>query len=40
MGVQVNQYGLKLHGACQIIVYTDDFNILGGSVHKRKAQHL
>jgi hypothetical protein len=38
--VQVNQYGLKLNGTSQIIVYTDDFNILGGSVHERKIQKL
>jgi hypothetical protein len=31
---------LKLNGTHQIIVYTDDFNILGGNVHKRKTQKL
>jgi len=31
--VQVNQDGLKLNGAHQLLVYADDANILGGSVH-------
>ena len=31
--VQVNQDGLKLNGAHQLVVYADDANILGGSVH-------
>jgi hypothetical protein len=31
--VQVNQDGLKLNGANQLLVYADDVNILGGSVH-------
>jgi len=31
--VQVNQDGLKLNGTSQLLVYADDFNILGGSVH-------
>ena len=30
--VQVNHDGLKLNGTHQL-VYADDFNILGGSVH-------
>jgi len=40
--VQVNQVGLKLHGTHQLIVYADDVNILGGSVHtiKENAQDL
>jgi hypothetical protein len=31
--VQVNQYGLKLNGTHQLLVYGDDVNIFGGSVH-------
>jgi len=31
--VQVNQDGLKLNGTHQHLVYADDVNILGGSVH-------
>ena len=31
--VQVNQDGLKLNGTQQLLVYADDVNILGGSVH-------
>jgi len=34
--VQVNQDGLKLNGTHQLLVYTDDVNILGGSVHTIK----
>jgi len=30
--VQVNQDGLKLNGTHQLLAYTDDVNILGGSV--------
>jgi len=31
--VQVNQDGLKLNGTHQLLVYVDDVNILGGSIH-------
>jgi hypothetical protein len=31
--VQVIQNGLKLYGTNQLLVYADNFNILGGSVH-------
>jgi len=34
--VQVNQDGLKLNGAHQLLVYADDVNILGGSVQTVK----
>ena len=34
--VQVNQDGLKLNVTHQLLVYTDDVNILGGSVHTVK----
>ena len=34
--VQVNQNGLKLNVIHQLLVYTDDFNILGGSVYTMK----
>jgi len=34
--VQVNQYGFKLNGTHQLLVYADDVNILGGSVHTTK----
>jgi hypothetical protein len=34
--VQVNQDGLKLNCAYQFLVYADDVNILGGSVHTVK----
>jgi hypothetical protein len=30
--VHVNQDGLKLNDTCQLLVYADDVNILGGSV--------
>ena len=40
--VQVNEDGLKLDGTHQLLVYADDVNILGGSVHtiKEKAEAL
>jgi len=34
--VQVNQDGLKLNGTHQLLVYADDDNILGGSIHTLK----
>ena len=34
--VQVNQNYLKLNGAHQLLVYADDVNIVGGSVHTLK----
>ena len=34
--VQVNQDSLKLNGTHQFLVYADDVNILGGSVHALK----
>ena len=34
--VKVNQDGLKLNGTHQLMVYADDVNILGGSVHTVK----
>jgi len=38
-GVQLNQGGLKLYGTPQLLVHTDDVNILGGSVYTvRKTQ--
>ena len=40
--VQVNQDGLKLNGTHQLLLYADDVNILGGSVHtiKENAESL
>jgi len=34
--VQVNQGGLKLNDTRQLLVYADDVNILGGSLHTIK----
>ena len=34
--IQVNQNGLKLIGTRQLLVYADDVNVLGGSVHTIK----
>ena len=34
--VQVNQDSLKLNGTQHLLVYADDVNILGGSVHSIK----
>jgi len=34
--VQVNQDGLKLNGKHQLLVYADDVNKLGGSIHTTK----
>ena len=38
----MNQDGLKLNGTHQLLVYADDVNILGGSVHtvKENAESL
>jgi len=40
--VQVNQDGFKLNGTHQLLVYADDVNRLGGSVHiiKENAEAL
>jgi len=40
--VQVNQDGLILNGTHQLLVYADDVNTLGGSVHtiKKSAEAL
>jgi len=40
--VQVNQDGLKLNGTHQLLVYVNDVNILGGSIHtvKKNAEAL
>ena len=33
--IEVTQEGLKLNGTHQLLVYVDDVNILGGSVHTK-----
>jgi hypothetical protein len=40
--VQANRVGLKLNYTHQLLVYADDVNILGGSIHtiKKKTQAL
>jgi len=40
--VQVNQDGMKLNGAHQLLAYADDVNILGARVHtvKKNAETL
>jgi hypothetical protein len=40
--VRVNKDGLKLNGTRHLLVYAEDVNILGGSVHtvKKKAETL
>jgi len=33
---QVNQFGLKLNGIHQLLVYADDVSVWGGSIHTIK----
>jgi hypothetical protein len=35
--VKINQDGLKLSGTNQVLVYADDVNVLGGSIHTIKS---
>jgi hypothetical protein len=37
--VHVNQDGLKLNGIHQFLVYADDINIMGGSIHATKKKN-
>ena len=39
-GVQVHQKGLKVNDTHQFLVYADDVNILGGSVHTVKKTQM
>jgi hypothetical protein len=36
---QANQKVLKLNGAHRLIIYADDVNILGGTIHANKEKH-
>jgi hypothetical protein len=38
--VQVKQLGLKLNGAHQLLIYGDNFNMLGGNVHAIKENRI
>jgi hypothetical protein len=38
--VHINQDGLQLHGTHQLLVYAEDINILGESVHTTKENAL